>query len=111
MFNRKLRLISGGFLLGCLLLTAINGKAAAAQMPVKENIDEYIAEQAGDDPAEDTDEGGDTVVSQELPDKEAAVPGTGEKKEAGLYYGLAAACLLILLVLRIKDAGKADDYR
>ncbi len=40
------------------------------------------------------------------------VPKTGEANEAWSYYGLAAFCFGLLLLIRIKDADKTDtDYR
>jgi hypothetical protein len=38
------------------------------------------------------------------------VPKTGEGKEAGIYYGLAALCFSLLIILRIKDASNTDKY-
>lgn len=40
------------------------------------------------------------------------VPKTGEVNEAWLYYGMAALCFGLLILIRIKDSDKTDmDYR
>ena len=99
--SRKRRLLSQCLIIG-LLLSVLPSSEAAAQTPVKEKVG-FTQDNDSYDVLDDKEQ-------YEL--ESEVIPVTGEAEEAWFYYGLAAICLVILIVIRIKNSDKTEtDYQ